>query len=88
MHATIRKLIVKPFGVIVNSGRCRHDERRDACMPNISISLRSSSTGPENRAESTLGPSPMCSTKQYTFLGNLRPVCPFEFAGEKLQIPI
>jgi hypothetical protein len=40
---------------------------------------------PENRAQSAPGPSPRCSTLQYTFPGNLRPVCPFESEGEKLQ---
>ena len=57
MLAAIRKLIVKPFGVIVNSDKCQrswnrpihesahhHDERRDARMAKGYLRLRSSST--------------------------------------------
>ena len=40
---------------------------------------------PEHRAQSAPGPSPRCSTIQYTFPANLMPVCPFESEGEKLQ---
>ena len=39
---------------------------------------------PENRAQSTLGPSTICSTMQYTFTGNLSSVGPFESRSEKL----
>jgi hypothetical protein len=31
------------------------------------------------------GPSSICSTMQYTFPGNLRPIGPFESRREKLQ---
>jgi len=40
---------------------------------------------PENGAQSAPGPSPMCSTVQYTLPDNLRPVCSFESGSEKLQ---
>jgi len=104
MPATIRKLIVKPFGVIVNSDRCQrswnrstnpgncpiyetarhHDERSDARMPTVFIRLSSISTAtPKTGHNLLLGLRSKCSTVQYTFPGNLRPVCPFESESEK-----
>ena len=85
MSATIRKLIVNLFEVIVNSDGCHHDERRDARIPkNILQAPFKLYCHPENRAQTAPGPSPRCSTTQYTFLGNLRPVCPFQAKSEKL----
>ena len=69
MTATIRKLIVKPFGVIVNSDGCQHswnrpvhetaqhhDEPSDARMPRITIRPRSSSTvAPKTRHNLLMG---------------------------------
>jgi len=99
MPGTIRKLIFKAFGVIVNSNRGhrswnrpihetarRHDERCAARMPkNIHQAPFKLHCRPENRVQSAPGPSPRCSTAQYTFPGNLRPVCPFQSESEKLQ---